>query len=541
LGKQIAYESIRKYINDEMTGNGCKLITTQEEFEIEKLKQNKSNVNVKLKIQCGCTNRNIFETNFDKFKSRNKKQCNTCGKLITRNKRLLSYEYVKNYIEVESNSGCELISNEYTGIFDKLEVKCKCVNHFNVSFDNFNKRNVRRCSECYRKSMSKIKTLSYEEVKYFIEIESESGCKLLSTEYINAHENLKIKCKCGNDFNVCFNNFKSDNQRQCQECGYKNIGNKLRKPYEIVKYFIEVESESNCKLISKSYIDAKSNLDIECECGNKFTTTYDNFSSGKRQCEVCAMKLLSEKLKTPYCDIKAIIEGDNGNGCKLITSEIDYINTNENIIIECRCGNKFTTTYNNFLYQNKKQCDNCAKLNKKLTCLAKFGFEHPMQNKEVSAKVRETLFKNGNAPRSKQQIYIHQLIGGEINYPYYNASLDVAFPEEKLYVECDFGGHWLSIKLGGLTQDAFDKKQRNRWYSLYRSNWKSINIISRNDYLPSNQKILEILSYARTYLQNHHYIKFDIDNNKIINSQGEFNYNYGELRKIKLIDLKEAI
>ena len=175
------------------------------------------------------------------------------------------------------------------------------------------------------------------------------------------------------------------------------------------------------------------------------------------------------------------------------------------------------------------------------TNMERYGVHHAMQNKEISAKVRETLFKNGTAPRSKQQIYVHQLIGGKINYPYYNASLDIAFPEEKFYVECDFGGHWLSIKLGGLTQDAFDKKQRNRWYSLYRSGWKSINIISRNDNLPSDTKIIEILSYARTYLKNHHYIKFDIDNNKIINSQGEFDFYYGELRKIKLTDLKKAI
>ena len=295
------------------------------------------------------------------------------------------------------------------------------------------------------------------------------------------------------------------------------------------------------ELISKKYIDAKSNLDIECKCGNVFITTYDNFSGGKMQCDVCAMKLLSEKLKTPYCDIKAIIEGDNGNGCKLLTSEIDYIRTNENILIECRCGNKFTTTYNTFIYGNKKQCDDCTKIYTKLMCLVIYGVDNPMKNKEVSAKVRETLFKNGNAPKSKQQIYVHQLIGGEINYPYYNASLDVAFPEEKLYVECDFGGHWLSIKLGSLTQDEFDKKQRNRWYSLYRSGWKSVNIISRHDNLPSDQIILEILSYARIYLKNHHYIKFDIDNNKIINSQGEFDFDYGELRKIKLTDLKEAI
>jgi len=163
-----------------------------------------------------------------------------------------------------------------------------------------------------------------------------------------------------------------------------------------------------------------------------------------------------------------------------------------------------------------------------------------MKNKEIYAKVIATLNKNGNAPCSSQQRYVHSIVGGELNYPYYNASLDIAFPEEMIYCECDFGGHWLSIKLGGLTQKEFDKKQRNRWYSLMRSHWREIRIISTKDLIPSDQKLLEILSYARTYLnQNHHYIKFDIDNSKIINSQGEFDYDYGELRKIKPTDITE--
>ena len=407
MAKRLTYESIKNYINNEETGNGCKILISEEEFELEKVTQNKNNSKVKLKIQCGCEDHNIFEP--------------------------------------------------------------------------------------------------------------------------------------------CFNKFKSNNQKQCQECGNKNTGNKLRKPYEKVKFFIETESKSNCKLKSKTYENAKENLDIECRCGTPFQTSFDCFSSGnKRQCDNCTSKMISQLYKIPYSDIKAYIEGENGNGCKLLTNEIDYINTNEDILIKCSCKkeNKFITTYDRFKNQNKKQCDDCTKINKRKTCLLKYGFEHPMQNKEVSSKVRETLTKNGNVSCSKQQAYVHSIIGGELNYPYYNASLDIAFPEERIYCECDFGGHWLSIKLGGLTQDEFDKKERNRWYSLYRSGWKSINIISTKDLIPSDQKLLEIISYARTYLnQNHHYIKFDLDNSKIINSKGEFDYDFGELRRIKSTDIQiqEAI
>jgi hypothetical protein len=534
------YEYIRDYINSKETGNGCRILISEEDFTSEKIRQNKSNTNVKFQIQCGCKNNNIFTTSFDKFKSRDKKQCNDCGKLITKNKRLLPYQYIKNFIDVDSESGCKLLSIEYDGIFDKLDVQCKCGNTFEVSFDAFKYSNVRRCNECYIRSLNIEQALPYEEVKKFIEVDSNSRCKLMSDKYVNAHENLLLKCYCGNDFEVNFNKFKSSNQRQCQECGNKNIGDKLRKPYEEVKYLIEVESNSGCKLRSKTYTDAKSNLNIECKCGNGFITTYDSFSNGKRQCNECAIKLISEKLKTPYYDIKKILEGENSNGCKLLTSDIDYVNTNGNILMECACGNEFITTYNNFIYGNKRQCDECSKIKKKLYCIEKYGFEHPMQNKEIYAKVIATLNKNGTTPCSSQQRYVHRIVGGELNYPYYNASLDIAFPEEMIYCECDFGGHWLSIKLGGLTQDEFDKKQRNRWYSLYRSGWREIRIISTHDLIPSDTKLLEILAYARTYLnQNHHYIKFDIDNSKIINSQGELPYGFGELRKIKPTDIQE--
>jgi len=211
MAKKLTYESIKNYINSEETGNGCKILISEEEFELEKVIQNKNNSTVKLKIQCGCKDHNIFEP--------------------------------------------------------------------------------------------------------------------------------------------CFNKFKSDFQRQCKDCGHKNIGNKLRKPYEKVKFFIEIESESNCKLRSKTYKNAKDNLDIECQCGMPFQTSFDCFSSGnKRQCDNCTTKMMSELYKIPYCDIKIYIEGENGNGCKLLTNEIEYINTSENILIQCSCENKnkFTTTYDSF-------------------------------------------------------------------------------------------------------------------------------------------------------------------------------------------------
>lgn len=166
----------------------------------------------------------------------------------------------------------------------------------------------------------------------------------------------------------------------------------------------------------------------------------------------------------------------------------------------------------------------------KETCLLKFGTEYAMQNDIIKEKAIKTLYQNNTAPCSAQQKYIQKLIGGELNYPVSTLNLDIAFIDEKIYVEYDGGGHLLSINLGNQTIKEFNDKSRKRWYYLKSKGWRSIKIISRKDLFPANEKFLEIIKYAKEYLNaGHSWIKFDVDNSKIINSQGEFDYNFGEL------------
>lgn len=56
---------------------------------------------------------------------------------------------------------------------------------------------------------------TYKQVKEFIEIESNSGCKLLSKEYKNSNIELKIQCKCGNILKVSLKEVQfRDNQKK---------------------------------------------------------------------------------------------------------------------------------------------------------------------------------------------------------------------------------------------------------------------------------------------------------------------------------------
>lgn len=177
----------------------------------------------------------------------------------------------------------------------------------------------------------------------------------------------------------------------------------------------------------------------------------------------------------------------------------------------------------------------------KNTMLDKYGVEYPMQNKDILTKARETMYRNGTAPRSKQQEYICQLLNGELNYPIDNISLDIAFPDEKIYIEYDGGGHDLSVKIGSETQEQFNKRNIKRYYYLRENGWKEIRIISKNDYLPLDEIIIKIIKYAKEYLNTgHSWIEFNVDNQTIKTSIFEEYFDFGKLHKIKNNDLIET-
>jgi hypothetical protein len=75
--------------------------------------------------------------------------------------------------------------------------------------------------------------LLYENVKTFIE--TESNCKLLSTEYVDNAHKLKLQCICGNVFETTLASFKEANKRSCDTCGDEHCASKKRFSQEFVE------------------------------------------------------------------------------------------------------------------------------------------------------------------------------------------------------------------------------------------------------------------------------------------------------------------
>lgn len=194
-----------------------------------------------------------------------------------------------------------------------------------------------------------------------------------------------------------------------------------------------------------------------------------------------------------------------------------------------KARNTFLKRYGEELWHNQKIVDKGIN-----TCRERYGTDYTMQSNEVKSKVRNTMYKNCTCPTSKQQRYLHNLFGGEINYPVGCLSLDIALPEEMIMIEYDGNGHELSVRLGNISKKDFDNREIRRYKYLKSLGWKQIRIKSFCDYLPSDEILINEFNKAKEWFQTNAYGH----NHYVINIGNKINdENYGRLRKIKEEDL----
>lgn len=179
----------------------------------------------------------------------------------------------------------------------------------------------------------------------------------------------------------------------------------------------------------------------------------------------------------------------------------------------------------------------------KQTLLENYGVEHAMQSTEIKEKARINanlaMYKNDTAPCSRQQKYLHRILGGELNYPLKTILLDIAFPEEMIVIEFDGSGHNLSVICGNITQQEFNIKESKRNYALLNQGWKIIRIVSLKDLLPSDEMIVYMYDLALNHFnKGNSWIEYNIDENVTRSSIFEKEFIYGQLRQIKEKDLE---
>jgi very-short-patch-repair endonuclease len=195
-----------------------------------------------------------------------------------------------------------------------------------------------------------------------------------------------------------------------------------------------------------------------------------------------------------------------------------------------------------------------------LTNIERYGVENPLQNEDIKNKVIatnierygvkstsqvpeirekqvETLYQNQSVCTSIQQRYLHNLLGGKMNYPVGRCNVDILL-DDNIVVEYNGGGHNLRVKTEKISKREFDNKERKRDCFLRDRNYKVLKIQSDSDDLPADEVLLSMIDFARKYFtQDHSWIEFNIDNLTVKTLHSEQSYNYGKLRKITKKDI----
>lgn len=208
--------------------------------------------------------------------------------------------------------------------------------------------------------------LTYDIVKQYVD---ERDCKLLTTnnEFDELREefktldkfNLKILCKCGNEFECTFIRFKHGKKRTCNKCSFEARTEQNRNTIEEVRDIIKNDG-SGCELLEQKYLSTKVKMLFKCSCGETFKTSWENYYYRKvRCCEKCRVNARINKTNIAW-DYDMVLKYVNkhGEGCKLLSKQ--YKSCNELLDFKCKCGEIFTISFGNFCRANQHQCSKCG-------------------------------------------------------------------------------------------------------------------------------------------------------------------------------------
>lgn len=348
-----------------------------------------SGSNLKLLCECG----DVFHVSYSRFKN-GKTMCNKCSKRLQKKPIRWNYKKAKEYIE---SKGCKLISNTYVNVDSDLIVECKeCGEDYNVPLYSFRKHKKHTCNKCSHQKTANMQKLSYKYVKSEVE---RDDCVLLSERYNKIADKLTIKCKCGNIFENSLAEMQAKDIRQCPDCGNKLKNAQRKISYDdMVEY---IEDNSDCKMVSKECDGIRDDIDIVCGCGDIFTTTFFRFKyNDKRQCDKCSGRIkwnidlvrdyVNENsdcklISTTYINIDALMDFQCACG-DIFSTSFDKFKGSRGKQYCNECSNRsrlegrsidFFKT-NNIMYESEKTFNDC--FNDESNYLLRYDFYLPEYN-----------------------------------------------------------------------------------------------------------------------------------------------------------------
>ena len=169
---------------------------------------------------------------------------------------------------------------------------------------------------------------------------------LLSKSYLGDNIKLKWSCKNGHEWQATPNNIK--NGTWCPMC-YGNVKYSIKEIKDFAK-------SKNGECLSDVYLNNKQKLTWRCENNHSWEATFHKIKMGT-WCPLCArVENGKKKIKYSYSDISDIIKSKGG---ELLSSNIEYINTQSIIKIACSYGHIWETKTINTIHG--RWCPKCGR------------------------------------------------------------------------------------------------------------------------------------------------------------------------------------
>ena len=183
-------------------------------------------------------------------------------------------------------------------------------------------------------------------------------------ENINFYNYIDASTICDFECLICGHKWKTTpksvyaNKSGCQQCGYKKNHLRYKYSYEYVKKHIE---DRNCQLISKEYINNRTNLKIRFECGKIHEMCFGAFQSGEK--DPCT-SMRRFKSTVSEKTTKKMLEFMDSIGFKFISFEGKEFKFKSTITYSCPKGHIETRSYSSLW--RRKNCMTCTKEENKI-------------------------------------------------------------------------------------------------------------------------------------------------------------------------------
>ncbi len=171
--------------------------------------------------------------------------------------------------------------------------------------------------------------------------------KCVSTQYINCETKCQFQCKKGHVFEMEPRHVKSGHW--CQECSYKDIGDKNRKL--TLEDAQQAAKSYGGECLSTVYNSSNVKMKWKCSKGHIWEVSFNAVRSGD-WCSVCGHESAGRKMRG---SIEKIQERASLRGGRCLSDE--YINNRMKLEFECSKGHKWWAQPKNI--QQGKWCPKC--------------------------------------------------------------------------------------------------------------------------------------------------------------------------------------